>query len=215
MPSATINQLIINSPYEEPTKHWHYDRQTRRFGLADGRRSAGFVVASADSKAFDDPGVFKDIALVNRIRSRVRGWRDAGYPGITGITRRLLNYWNDSEEFAGRKFFFCQLEAAETLIWLAEASPSEKVGLDIPSDGGLFDRLCAKMATGSGKTVVMAMLIAWHILNKVTYKQDTRFSKNILVVAPGLTVKKSVSSSETNTRGKLLRNFSCGALLLT
>lgn len=193
MSSATIDQLIINSPYQEPKKHWHYDRQRRLFDLVDGRRSAGYVVASGDSKAFDDPGVFKEIPLVNQIRSRVKAWRNAGYPGVTGITKRLLNYWNDPEEFARRRFFFCQLEAAETLIWLVEASASEKIGLEIPSDGGEFDRLCAKMATGSGKTVVMAMVIAWHVLNKVTYMQDTRFSRNILVMAPGLTVKNRLA----------------------
>jgi len=193
MSSATIGQLIVNSPYEEPAKYWHYDRQKRLFDLVDGRRSAGYMVASHDSKAFDDPGVFQEIPLVNQIRDRVKAWRNKGYPGVTGITKRLLGYWTDPEEFARRIFFFCQLEAAETLIWLTEGPPSEKVGIDIPSDGGLFERLCAKMATGSGKTVVMAMVIAWHILNKVTYKQDARFSRNILVVAPGLTVKNRLS----------------------
>ena len=193
MPSATIDQLIINSPYQEPSRHWHYDRQKRLFDLVDGRRSAGYVVASSDSQAFDDPGMFQEISLVNRIRDRVNAWRNTGYPGVTGITKRLLNYWKDPEESASKRFFFCQLEAAETLIWLTEASPSEKVGLDIPSDGGIFDRLCAKMATGSGKTVVMAMVIAWHVLNKVTYRQDPRFSRNILVVAPGLTVKNRLA----------------------
>lgn len=193
MSSAAINQLIINSPYDEPKKHWHYDRQQRLFNLVDGRRSAGYVVASGDSKAFDDPGLFMEIPLVNQIRSRVKTWRLAGYPGVTGITKRLLTYWNDPEEFARRQFFFCQLEAAETLIWLVEAPENEKVGLQIPSDGGQFDRLCAKMATGSGKTVVMAMVIAWHVLNKITYRQDTRFSRNILVMAPGLTVKNRLA----------------------
>ena len=85
--------------------------------------------------------------------------------------------------------FFCQLEAIETLIWLTEAPASERVGIAIPSDGGAFQRLCCKMATGSGKTVVMAMLVAWQVLNKVTYPQDDRFSKHIFIIAPGLTVK--------------------------
>ncbi len=85
--------------------------------------------------------------------------------------------------------FFCQLEAIETLIWLTEAPPAERQGIDIPGDGGAFRRLCAKMATGSGKTIVMAMLIAWQVLNKVTYAQDKRFSRNVFVVAPGLTVR--------------------------
>jgi type III restriction enzyme len=147
------------------------------------------VVASEKSKAFDDPGIFVEIPLVNLIRPRVDSWRDKGYPGITGITKRLLEHWRNPEEREYRRFFFCQMEAIETMIWLLEASDAEKVGIDIPSDGGLFKRLCAKMATGAGKTIVMAMLIAWEILNKVTYSQDPRFSKCIFVVAPGLTVK--------------------------
>ncbi len=96
--------------------------------------------------------------------------------------------FHNSQERENR-FFFCQLEAIETLTWLTEAPASEKVGIDIPSDGGAFTRLSSKMATGSGKTVVMAMLIAWQVINKVTYPQDARFSKHVFVVAPGLTVK--------------------------
>ena len=193
MGRATIDQLIINSPYEEPARHWRYDRTTRLFDLVDGRRPAGYVIASKDSRAFDDPGTFVKIPLVNRIRSRVKAWRDQGHPGVTGVTRRLLDYWTDPEEFESRRFFFCQIEAVETLIWLTEADDADKAGLDIPSDGGEFQRLCAKMATGSGKTIVMAMLAAWHILNKVAYAADTRFSKRILVVAPGLTVKSRLA----------------------
>ena len=137
--------------------------------------------------------MFREIPLVNRIRKRVEAWRAAGYPGVTGITKRLLEHWHDPEEFESRRFFFCQLEAAETPIWLTEAQPVERVGVDIPSDGGAFTRLCAKMATGSGKTVVMAMVIAWHVLNKVTNPRDARFAKNILVVAPGLTVRSRLA----------------------
>lgn len=189
MPKATIDQLIVNSPYEEPVRHWRYDRDTRLFDLAEGRRPAGYLVASPDSRAFDDPGIFVEIPLVNLIRPRVEAWRKNGYPGVTGVTRRLLEHWNSPEEFETRRFFFCQLEAAETLIWLAEAPTAEKIGVEILSDGSSFQRLCAKMATGSGKTVVMAMILAWQILNKVTYPQDRRFSRHVLVVAPGLTVK--------------------------
>ena len=193
---ATIDRLIVNSPYEEPARYWKYDRRARLFDLAEGRRPAGYVVASKDSKTFDDPGRFVEIPLVNRIRPRVRKWRKAGYPGITGITKRLLQHWTDAEEFDSRRFFFCQLEAAETLIWLKEAPAAEKTGIAVPSDGGAFERLCAKMATGSGKTVVMAMIAAWHILNKVTYPQDGRFAKNILLIAPGLTVKSRLAVLE-------------------
>ena len=193
MASRTIGQLIINSPYEEPAQYWSYARERRTFSRAEGRRPAGYVVASEGSKTFDDPGIFVEIPLVNQIRPRVRAWRKAGYPGVTGITKRLLAHWTDQEEFEARRFFFCQMEAAETLIWLTEAPAAEKVGIEIPSDGGTFKRLCSKMATGSGKTVVMAMVIAWHILNKAAYPQDTRFAKNALVIAPGLTVKSRLA----------------------
>jgi hypothetical protein len=83
MSRTTINRLIINSPYEEPQRHWRYDRQTRTFELVAGRRPAGYVVASGDSRAFDDPGIFVEIPLVNQIRPRVKAWREAGYPGVT------------------------------------------------------------------------------------------------------------------------------------
>jgi type III restriction enzyme len=196
MPRTTIDRLIINSPYEEPQRHWRYDREARAFELVAGRRPAGYVVASGDSRAFDDPGIFVEIPLVNQIRPRVKAWREAGYPGVTSITKRLLEHWRDPEAFDARRFFFCQLEAVETLIWLAEAPAAERVGITIPSDGGDFDRQCCKMATGTGKTVVMAMVIAWHILNKVANPQDARFSKNVLVIAPGLTVKKRLAVLE-------------------
>jgi type III restriction enzyme len=187
-----IDKLIINSPFEEPKQYWRYDPKTRTFDLKEGRRPAGYVVASESSRAFDDPGVFIEIPLPNKIRPRVKAWREHPtnpYAGVTGITKRLLEHWNRPEEREHKRLFFCQLEAIETLIWLVEAPESEKVGINIPSDGGPFIRLCSKMATGSGKTIVMAMLAAWQILNKVTYPQDPRFSKHVFVVAPGLTVK--------------------------
>ena len=183
-----IKNLIICGPYEAPSQHWKYDRIKRKFELASGRRPAGFLIATQDSKVFDDPGEFREIEQVNRIRGRVDEWRKNDYPSVTGITRQLLQFWRDGTKREYR-FFFCQLEAIETLIWLTEATNSEKQGIKIPTDGGLFQRLCCKMATGSGKTIVMAMLIAWQVINKITYPQDTRFSKNILVMAPGLTVK--------------------------
>ena len=208
MAQASIDRLIINSPYEEPTKYWSYDRERRTFSLVEGRRPAGYVIASEGSRSFDDPGHFVEIPLVNLIRPRVLAWREAGYPGVTGITKRLLEHWTNSEEFDNRRLFFCQLEAAETLIWLAEAPAADKVGVEPQSDGGPFQRLCAKMATGSGKTVVMAMVIAWHILNKVTYSQDARFARNILIIAPGLTVKNRLAVLEPSNPENYYETFS-------
>ncbi len=207
MPQTTIDRLIINSPYAEPLRHWRYERESRLFDLIDGRRPAGYVVASGESKAFDDPGIFVEIPLVNRIRPRVAAWREAGYPGVSSVTKRLLDHWRDPEMFEARRFFFCQLEAVETLIWLVEGPASERVGIDVPGDGGAFLRQCCKMATGSGKTIVMAMAIAWHILNKVAYPQDSRFTKHVLVVAPGLTVKSRLAVLEPAAIGNYYEEF--------
>jgi len=172
-----IDKLIINSPYEEPREYWSYDRNTRTFTRIAGRRPARYIVATPGSKSFDDPGLPFPIPLVNKIRERVKKWREENYPGTTGITKRLLEHWYNPHERRDKRFFFCQLEAIETLMWLFESPESERVGIDIPSDGGEFQRICSKMATGSGKTIVMAMLIAWQVLNKVTYPKDKRFSK--------------------------------------
>ena len=188
-----IDKLIINAPYYEPHQYWEYIRDTREFVLQEGRRPAGYVVASESSRAFDDPGIFIPIPLVNLIRPRIKKWREQGYPGVTGVTKRLLQHWQDPEERKDRKFFFCQLEAIETLIWFTKASDADRTGIEIQGDGGAFSRWCSKMATGSGKTIVMGMLIAWQVLNKVANGKDTRFSKNVLVVAPGLTVLTRLS----------------------
>jgi type III restriction enzyme len=205
--AASIDQLIINGPYDEPVSHWRYERESRTFSQVVGRRPAGYVVATPGSKSFDDPGMFRELPLVNRIRPRVKAWREAGYPGVTGTTRRLLEHWRDPENFETRRFFFCQLEAVETLIWLTEGPPSERQGLEVPGDGGTFPRLCAKMATGSGKTLVMAMVIAWHVLNRVANPQDGRFSKHVFVVAPGLTVKKRLAVLEPSHPGNYYDAF--------
>lgn len=207
MSKQVIDQLIINSPYEEPKRYWRYERETRSFRLVEGRRPAGYITATPDSQSFDDPGVFVEIPLVNQIRPRVKQWRESGYPGVTGVTKRLLEHWNDHEASGMRRFFFCQLEAIETLIWLTEAPLAERVGIEIPSDGSAFQRLCCKMATGTGKTVVMAMAIAWHILNKVTNPQDARFSKNVLVIAPGLTVKQRLEVLIPSAHGNYYEAF--------
>lgn len=207
MAQYSIDQLIINSPYEEPATYWAYHRATRFFTRREGRRPAGYVTATPGSKAFDDPGVFRELPLVNQIRPRVKAWREGNYPGVSGITRRLLEHWQDPEERDYRRFFFCQLEAIETLIWLTEAGPAELQGIVIPGDGGLFKRLCSKMATGTGKTIVMGMLISWQVLNKVTYPQDTRFSKNIFVVAPGLTVRNRLQVLIPDSPGNYYDEF--------
>ena len=207
MAQYSTKHLIISSPYEEPASHLKYHRQVGFFTIVEGRRPAGYVVAKPDSKAFDDPGVFHPLPLANQIRPKVRAWREGGYLGATGITRRLLEHWRDPEEREYRRFFFCQLEAIETLIWLTEGPPAETRSVVVPGDGGMFRRLCSKMATGTGKTIVMTMLNAWQVLNKVAEPDDPRYSKNILVVAPGLTVRNRLQVLIPDSPGNYYDEF--------
>ena len=104
---------------------------------------------------------------------------------------RAAAHWWDEERSSRRpyRFYFCQLEAIETQIWYVEAPAEFRQGVNVPGDGGAFQRLCNKMATGTGKTTVMAMIVAWQVLNSLTYPRRREFSRAVLVVAPGLTVK--------------------------
>ena len=181
------NSLIINSPFEQPTHYWLRSGE-RKLDLKAGRRPAGYEVFDTRNNTVRSV----ELALVKRIRERVDEWRAAAYPGVTSVTRRLLEHWQDkSDGVRTHAFYFCQLEAIETLIWHVEAPPEFKQGIAIPGDGGLWERVCCKMATGSGKTTVMAMVITWQVLNAQAYpKRQKEFSRAIFVVAPGLTVRE-------------------------
>ena len=182
-----VDNPIVNVPFEEPTCYWAYEEGQPV--LKTGRRPAGYYLKARirGPQAALLEEVFVPLELVNTIRQRVKEWRERGYPGVTPITRQLLNHWNNPER--ERKLFFCQREAAETLIWLVEASPAEKQGIGIPKDNGLTRYAC-KMATGSGKTVVMGMIIAWQVLNKLANPHDRRFSDAVLVVCPNITIRE-------------------------
>jgi len=132
------------------------------------------------------------------------------------MTRILLEHWRQEDRM--RRLFFCQLEAAETIIWLTEAPSSERQGVEVPADvpfdeksvGAEFGpllRYCCKMATGSGKTVVMAMLIAWSVLNKVQNRQDRRFSDAVLAVCPNLTIKERLQVLIPGKPGNYFEEF--------
>ncbi|NOD90124.1 MULTISPECIES: BPTD_3080 family restriction endonuclease [unclassified Ruegeria] len=176
--------LIINKPTERPNKYWHKVNDGT-LELRHERRPASYEIINTR----DQTRRVEEIELVNIIRERVDQWREAGYPGITIVTRKLLEHWHD-ETARELQFYFCQLEAIETLIWWVEGAAEYKQGIHIQGDGGPWERLCNKMATGSGKTTVMAMIIAWQVLNALTYpKRNKDFSRAIFIVAPGLTVK--------------------------
>lgn len=177
--------LIVNTPYDRPTRHWQ-EKPGGELELADGRRPAGYEIFDPRSNTRRT----ESLDLVNAIRDRVDQWRDADYPGITSVTRSLLHHWHD-QSARDYPFYFCQLEAIETLIWSVEATQEFKQGTHIPGDGGAWKRICNKMATGTGKTTLMAMVITWQALNSLTYpKRNKAFSRAVFIVAPGITVKE-------------------------
>lgn len=184
---AASKSLIINSPYQRPARHWLQARAST-LSLVEERRPAGYEIFDIRNNTRRT----QTLDLVNAIRERVDTWRAADYPGVTSVTRGLLDHWNDPSAGARQyRFYFCQLEAIETLIWWVEAPAEYKQGIHVPGDGGAWERLCNKMATGSGKTTVMAMIVTWQVLNALTYPKRTRdFSRAVFIVAPGLTVKE-------------------------
>ena len=124
-----------------------------------GRRQSGYWRATArTAHNFDDPGEFIEIELVNRIRPRVKQWRENGYLNVTGVTKKLLQFWQDPSQ-REQRLFWCQLEAVETAIWLAEANPAERQGIMLGNDGSAWERQCLKLATGTGKTVVVQYVL--------------------------------------------------------
>jgi len=176
--------LIINKPWEMPQQHW-VEGKGGKLEIKSERRPASYEV-------FDSRNNTKRtevLGMVNTIRARVDQWRVDGWPGVTIVTRKLLEHWYD-DDARQHPFYFCQLEAIETLIWWVEGAEAYKQGIYVPGDGGAWERLCNKMATGAGKTTVMAMIITWQVLNALTYpKRNKDFSRAVFIVAPGLTVK--------------------------
>jgi type III restriction enzyme len=195
-----VAEPILCGPYDEPTEHWHIvegEAPQKR----SGRRPATYYYRPpgpvADS-AGDDLGTQIELKLVNRVRERLKAWQEAGRPGATRTTLELLDYW--TREGRQQRLFFAQREAAETVIFLTEARADFLQGIEVPPDvpsddrraegySG-FRRISCKMATGTGKTTVMAMLAAWSILNKVAMRSDARFSDVVLVVCPNVTIRR-------------------------
>lgn len=182
---------IINLPYVEPTRYWHFGNVTPE--LREGRRTAGYLAASPDGQLNITDEVIP-LTVVNDLRDRVRAWREDGYAGSTTVTRDLFRHWFDDTRIPlHTRPFFCQQEAVETIAFLVEAPDHLKVGINVPESGESYTRWAVKMATGAGKTIVMALLIAWSGLNRVANRSDTRFTDQVLVVAPNLTVRDRLS----------------------
>ena len=147
-------------------------------------------------------------ASVNQIRSNVDGWRTLPGPdnwGVTPETARLLQHWR-SHPFSSHRPFFCQVEAIETLIWLTEVAPKLEAGRRIlqrlsnankEANPALL-RIALKLATGAGKTTVMAMIIAWQTINALRRPQSVNFTRGFLVVAPGITIRDRLRVLQPN-----------------
>ena len=206
--NETPQSLILNSPFAKPTRFWDFDSETQKLFPENGRREAGYIVYETGKRKRPGAGARRvaPLDLVNKIRPRVDEWRDGGFPGVSGVTRALLAHWRKRGRNE-KRFFFCQLEAIETLIWIVEVDGARKSKIEIPADGGAFSRLCSKLATGAGKTVVMAMLVAWQTLNKIAAPDDDRFARDFLVVAPGLTVKDRLQVLRPSAVGNYYDEF--------
>lgn len=207
-PIQAVEKPILCSPYEAPSVHWHYDRTTGEASKLAGRRPSRYWYKTKD----DAKGQLTlelsegqdDLHMVNQIREDVARWRTSNYEGVTPITRELLSFWAVPDR--PRRLFFCQREAVETVVYLAEIlrsgkrprfTPQFPAGdlaklVDTPANPDLLPltRFGCKMATGSGKTVVMAMLIAWAFCNRGRNPGDERFPNAVLVCCPNLTVKE-------------------------
>lgn len=197
-----VAEPILNRPFDEPAHHWLIQPGAMPL-KAEGRREAGywFRTPGKDDAEQGAYGEWVPLTLVNLIRARLANWRSHGRPGVTRTTHELLSYW----ERDGRKprLFFTQREAAETIIFLKEARADFLQGIEVPRDELSDDkkaegykgflRYACKMATGSGKTTVMAMLAAWSILNKVNDRGDGRFSDTVLVVCPNVTIRNRLA----------------------
>ena len=207
IPIQPVEQPILCSPYEEPDKHWVYDTLTGEASQFRERRKAGYWyktvrTGSQQLELFQED--WDDLPLVNVLREDVKRWRDTNYRNATPVTRELLRHWARDDLL--RRLFFCQREAVETIIYLAEIRHGGKrIGftpqftdenlaelVDTPNEPDIPDliRYGCKMATGSGKTVVMAMLIAWAFCNRGKVPSDERFPAAALIVCPNLTIKK-------------------------
>ncbi|MCC6483724.1 MAG: DEAD/DEAH box helicase family protein [Armatimonadetes bacterium] len=203
MAQVVIENPVINSPFEEPRRHFRFDEDGITSDIVESRRRSSYFIPVPKAKKKSKQLVLatewtqeriEENTFINLVRERVGLWRREGRPGVTPVTRQLLAHW--TAEDRERRLYFCQIEALETLIYLTEcagkmgdASLATKLkDFNNASNPGL-DRLALKMATGTGKTVVMAMLIAWHTLNKLANRQDTRFSDTFLIITPGITIK--------------------------
>ncbi|MCB1204408.1 MAG: DEAD/DEAH box helicase family protein [Verrucomicrobiae bacterium] len=217
MSNPFFDHPILNSPYECPARHWELDGEGQPTQqILEERRKAKFITpipkpkkrkkADTQQELVFDEGMglstarqqYDPTSVINEVRGYVSTWRNLppNQWQVTPETQRLLQHWRH-HKFNDVRPFFCQVEAVETAIWLTEVAPLSPSGKRILSllDSANEDanpelsRLALKLATGAGKTTVMAMLIAWHTVNAVRRPGSKQFTRGFLIVAPGLTIR--------------------------
>jgi type III restriction enzyme len=226
MDNRFFERPILNPPYTYPSRHWELgeDGQPTQ-AIIENRRSAKFItpipkprkrkgkaqqqmlfVETALSTAEQQ---YDPTSIINELRRHVDRWRELPNPGdwrVTPETARLLQHWRH-HKYSGIRPFFCQVEAVETAIWLTEVAPQiGKVGsrfiehlANANNDANPeLLRLALKLATGAGKTTVMAMLIAWQTINAVRRPTSKKFTRGFLVVTPGITIRDRLRVLQTN-----------------
>lgn len=216
---------ILNSPYHEPVLHYNTNSEGALDykDIRNGRRIFKTELAVLPTRQSGQKEIFEwnDNAedytshIINLCRKEVELWRKENYVNTTRITKELLTFWfTNPERHAVKKLFFAQQEAVETAIWLNEVAEKSNVGnhilgllrdaqISVSADAAdQLPRIAFKMATGSGKTVVMACLICYHYFNRQEYRNDTRFADYFLIVAPGVTIKSRLGVLFVDTKNK-------------
>ena len=213
---SSTDRSIINNPFEKPTRYWRLDPNTQRRTdeLVEGRRDSGDYMPVP--KEGPDGLPFREIksanipphSQINEIRDCVDAWRESGWQGASKATRDLLDYWSGSE--IEPRPFFCQREAIETVVWLNEAGKVfdrkkwKKIVGALKEINAKFNeelpRQALKMATGTGKTKLMEMLISWLAVNRPK-------GADVLVIAPGLTVKERLQELDPASHPETYKNL--------
>lgn len=227
MDNRFFERPILNSPYGYPARHWELDefgQPTQR--IIETRRRAEFITPIPKPKkqksgrgqqqlVFDEgKGLstqaqqYDPTSIINELRRKVDQWRNLPNPAqwqVTPETALLLQHWRHYN-FNSIRPFYCQIEAVETAIWLMEVAPGTTDGkrfiehitnANHDANPELI-RLALKLATGAGKTTVMAMLIAWQTINSVRRPNSKRFTRGFLVVTPGLTIRDRLRVLQPN-----------------
>ena len=227
MSNPFFDHPILNSPYEYPQRHWELDasgQPTQK--TIESRRRAEFITpipkpkkrkgAADQTELIFDEGKglstkdqqYDATSIINEVRTHVDAWRKLPAPSqwqVTPETARLLQHWRH-HKFSNQRPFFCQVEAVETAIWLTEVAPQTQAGKRLlghlnnanKEANPELSRLALKLATGAGKTTVMAMLIAWQTINAVRRQGSKQFSRGFLIVAPGLTIRDRLRVLQPN-----------------